>query len=117
MKKRKRQQVRTGESNVFDVALAVVVCAMLMAAGLGYVYQKKEIVRLGATKLQLESARFELRSRFKQLQEAEAALTSTTRLEEKSKDLGLVKPLLTRRLGLPVQPGEKRPEKQLIASR
>lgn len=117
MKKKKRHQVRSGESNVFDVAFAILVCALVMVAGLGYVYQKKQIVRLGATKLQLESARAELRSRLKHLQESEAALTSTLRLEEKSKDLGLVKPSVTRRLGLPPQQEDKRPGKQLIASR
>ena len=117
MKKRKRHQVRSGESNVFDVAFAIVVCDLVTMAGLGYVYQKKEIVRLGATKLQLESARSELRARLKHLQESEAALTSTRRLEEKSRDLGLVKPSVTRRMGVPQPSEEKPPGKQLIASR
>lgn len=94
MAKTKRQRFQAGHTQGLDVVLVLIVCTLIACAGVGYVWQKEQIVQLGKKTKRLEIRIDELKHREETLRRDGARLSTSRELETQLRrmNLGLTQP-------------------------
>ena len=105
---------RKGQSGAirFGPALrAILLCALIVACGVGYIWQEKQIEELGATKKKREVRLDDLREQNNRLRKQLATLQSPLFLDQRVKELklGLTRPDTAQVWSLPEPVAEPNP--------
>ncbi len=120
MAKTKRQRFQGGHTHGLDVVLVLIVCTLITCAGVGYVWQKEQIVQLGKKTKRLEIRIDELKHREDALLREEARLSTSRELEAQLRrmNLGLSQPTPDQIIRLPDgAPPEISPEPQMFSAK